>query len=121
MASSGKLAVLVIRDSLIFALLTAYFFIPGDYVIFFLLGGGLLVERLANKMLKEATKLEPPHRRIYLIVSESFLVIWILLILRWIIRHLSPLAIAIGALAIIVLLAYSFYVHHTIYGKDATV
>jgi hypothetical protein len=121
MSSSEKLGVLATRDSLLFALLTAYFFIPGDYGIFIVLGGTLLVERLARNKLKGAPRLEQPHRKIYFIISESFLAIWILLIARWVIRHLSPIAIAIGALTVVVLLAYSLYVHHTIYGKDATV
>jgi hypothetical protein len=121
MSSSQKLRVLLIRDFLCFVLVTTYFFIPGDYGLFIALAGVLLVERVANKKLKGAARLELPQKKTYLIVSELFLLVWVLLILRWVHWHFVPLAIAIGALAIIVLLAYSFYVYETTYGKSAEV
>ena len=121
MSSSEKLRVLLIRDCLASAALTAYFFLPRDYGIIAVFIS-IIIMRIASKKLKgTSTKLEIPHKRTYFIVSESLLVIWMVLIALWIIRHISAPAIAMGSLGIIVLPAFSLYVYETIYAKSATV
>ncbi|PYJ70862.1 MAG: hypothetical protein DME76_03990 [Verrucomicrobia bacterium] len=75
--------------------------------------------RVAGKKLKGVTtKLQPPQNGIYFAVSISALFVWMLLILLWILLHISPPAIAMGSLGIIVLLAFSLYVYESIYGKS---
>ncbi len=121
MSPSQKLRVLLIRDCLSSAALTAYFFLPQDYGIIAVLVS-IVIMRVAGKKLKgTTTKLEAPQKRVYFVVSISVLLVWMLLIVLWIIRHISPAAVAMGSLGMIVLLAFSLYVCESIYGKSATV
>ena len=121
MSPSEKLRVLLIRDCLSSAALTAYFFLPQDYGIIAVLAS-IIIMRVAGKKLKgTSAKLEAPQKRTYFIVSVSVLVFWMLLILLWIVRQISAPAIAMGSLGVIVLLAFSLYVYESIYGKSATV
>ena len=121
MSPSEKLRILLVRDCLSSGALTAYFFLPQDYGIIAVLVS-LVIIRVAGKKLKgTTTKLEIPQKRVYFVVSVSVLLVWMLLILLWIILHISPPAIAMGSLGIIVLLAFSLYVYESVYGKSATV
>lgn len=113
MSSTEKLRLLLIRDVLCFAALTAYFFIPGDYKFVVILVP-VVVLRLAGKKLKGSAKLEPPQRQTYFVVSILFLAVWILLVLCWIILHFSAPAIVMGSLGILVLLAFCLYMYESI-------
>ena len=113
MAATGKLRVLLTRDVLCFVAITAYFFIPGDlkYVAVLI---SAVVLWFAGKKLKGSPPLEARQRRTYFAVTISFFAVWILLVLRWIIWHLSVPTIAMGSLGIIVLLAFCLYMYESI-------
>jgi hypothetical protein len=116
MSPSEKLRVLVIRDCLSSAALTGYFFLPKDYGIIAILVS-VVIMRVAGKKLKGVTtKLQPPQKRIYFAVHIGSVCLDALILL-WILLHISPPAIAMGSLGIIVLLAFSLYVYESIYGK----
>jgi hypothetical protein len=121
MTSSEKLRLLLIRDTVSFAAMTAYFFIPGDYsMAAILLGVGALW--LAGKKLKGVTtKLEASQKRIYFASTCVFMTLWLGLLLSWIIRHSSPPAWAMGSLGIIVLLVLWYAAYEQVYGASPKV
>jgi hypothetical protein len=116
MTAPEKLRLLLIRDTVSFVALTAYFFIPSDYsMIAILLGVGALW--LAGKKLKGVTTmLEPPQKRIYFASTCVFMLLWLGLLLSWIIRHSSPPAWAMGSLGIVVLLVLWYAAYDQVYG-----
>jgi hypothetical protein len=113
MSPTEKLRVLLIRDILCFGAITAYFFIPGDWKYFTVVVLAIVL-RVAGKKLKGSPPLETRQRQIYFAVTISFFFVWILLVLRWIIWHVSVPAIAMGSLAVIVLVAFCLYMYESI-------
>jgi hypothetical protein len=122
MASLRKLRLLLIRDSVCFIALTAYFFVQGDYSLLVAVLASAAALRIVGKQLKASdTKLELQHRKIYFAVTCFFTLTWLGLLLSWIIRHSSPAAWAIGSLGIIVLLTLLYASYDSICGRNSKV
>ena len=122
MTSARKLRLVLLRDSICFVALTAYFFVLGDYGLLVAILVSAAAMRVVGKQLKgNDTKLEAPHRKIYFAVTCFFTVTWLGLLLSWIIRHSSPPAWAMGSLGIIVLLTLLYASYDNIYGRNAKV
>jgi hypothetical protein len=122
MTSARKLRLVLLRDSICFVALTAYFFVLGDYGLLVAILVSAAAMRVVGKQLKgNDTKLEAPHRKIYFAVTCFFTLTWLGLLLSWIIRHSSPPAWAMGSLGIIVLLTLLYASYDNIYGRNAKV
>ena len=122
MTSARKVSLLLIRDSVCFVALTAYFFVQGDYALLASILVSAAAMRVVGKQLKgNDTKLEAPHRKIYFAVTCLFTLTWLGLLLSWIIRHSSPPAWCMGSLGIIVLLVLLYASFDSIYGRNAKV
>ena len=115
-----KVRLLIFRDSISFAMVIGLFFLPIEIWVVLCGVGILLIKRYLEKPIREIeSRLEPPEKRVYFTFNLLYVLTLLVLILSWILRHLSPGAWAIGGTGIIVLLAVLYAAYDSVFGPNA--
>jgi len=116
----SKLHLLIFHDILCFALVMAWFFLPGGDLLA-LLGLFLLTKRFNKAIQARSAPLQPNERKIYFLFMLTAFLIAIGLLLTWLIRHSSAATWSFGSLGLIILLTMLYQAYDTIYGSDSRI
>jgi hypothetical protein len=116
-----KLRLMMLRDVIYLASVVGLFYLPSPFELLLLIGVISICRKFEPKIKADAAPLESRERRIYFGWNVALFAILLALLLRFIIRHSSPPAWAMGSLGIIVLLTLLYAGYDSIYGRNTKI